>query len=278
MAIVNVTPDSFSDGGRWLDAGGEASDVARIVEQCRAWVERGAAILDVGGESTRPGATPPTRAQEQARVVPVIAALRADAALTELAISVDTRHAVVAKAALAAGASIVNDVSGLADPELAGVVAAAGAGLVIGHMRGQPATMQDDIRFDDLLGEITTELGQSLARARVAGIAPARIIVDPCIGFGKTGEQSAALVSSSAQLEARTGRPVLIGASRKRFLARLGGAKPAGERSLASVVAAVRAAATGAALVRVHDVDETLEALAVARGLDAAAAAHLRSP
>ena len=275
MAIVNVTPDSFSDGGRWFDGEAGRAKLDAIVEHCAAWVERGATILDVGGESTRPGSTPPSRTEERARVVPVIEALRRKPSLAELAISVDTRHAEVAAAALAAGASIVNDVSGLADPKMAALVAETGAGLVIGHMRGEPATMQADIHFDDLLGEIAAELGASLERARHAGVPDERILVDPCIGFGKTGEQSAALVSSSGWLEARLGQPVLIGASRKRFLGQLSGGKPATERTLASVVAALRAAQMGAAVVRVHDVAETLEALAVASGLAGASARHV---
>ena len=275
MAIVNITPDSFSDGGRWLSADRADTELAAIVEQCEAWVEAGAAILDVGGESTRPGASPVSHAEELARVVPVIEALAAAPGLRETPISVDTRHARVAAGALAAGAAIVNDVSGLADPEMAPLVAAHGAGLVIGHMRGVPATMQANIHFERLFAELAVELGAAVERAESAGVQAAQILVDPCLGFGKTARQSAALVGSSAFLREQTGRPVLIGASRKRFLAQLSGGKAVGERTLASVVAALAAAAAGAAVVRVHDVSETLEALAVHAGLHQALALEL---
>lgn len=267
MAIVNVTPDSFSDGGRWVDGQGEAR-LEEIVAQCREWAAAGAKVLDVGGESTRPGATPVEREQERERVVPVIEALAA--ALPEVAISVDTRHAQVARAALAAGAAIVNDVSGLADPLMPAVVAEAGAGLVIGHMRGEPATMQANIEFEELFEEVAAELQLACDQALRSGVSAEQILIDPCIGFGKTAEQSAALVASSAYLRAQTGRPVLIGASRKRFLGKLSGVTRADERMLASVSAALIAASHGASFVRVHDVAETLEALRVHAGVQRA--------
>ncbi|PRP96191.1 dihydropteroate synthase [Enhygromyxa salina] len=272
MAVVNVTPDSFHDGGRWIVESRSRPNVSVVVGQCRRWVEQGADILDVGGESTRPGADPVDEATELARVLPIIEALRADPALASVPISVDTRHAVVARQALKAGAAIVNDISGLADPAMAEVVAATGAGLVISHLRGEPATMQARVQFDDLLGEIADELEQAVARALAAGVAREQIVLDPGIGFGKTGAQSAALVAASEFLEARCGFPVLIGASRKRFLGVLAGDKPVEERELASVVAAVVAAAHGAAVVRVHDVAQTVEALRVASGISAALA------
>jgi dihydropteroate synthase len=275
MAVVNVTPDSFHDGGRWIVESRSRPNVSVVVGQCRRWVEQGADLLDVGGESTRPGASPVDAATELARVVPIIEALRADAALASVPISIDTRHAVVAERALAAGAGIVNDVSGLADPDMAAVVAAAGAGLVISHLRGEPATMQKHVHFDDLFGEIADELALALARALAAGITREQIVLDPGIGFGKSGAQSAALVGASGFLQARCGRPVLIGASRKRFLGTLAGDKPVAERQLASVVAAVLAAAHGAAIVRVHDVAQTVEALRVAAGIEAALASAL---
>lgn len=270
MAIVNLTPDSFSDGGRWHEPSG-ALALERIAASCRAWVEQGALVLDLGGESTRPGAAPLDPNDELARVLPVLERLLADPALCEVPISIDTRHAAVARVALARGAAIINDVSGLADPDMAAVVAAGRAGLVIGHMRGEPATMQDTIAFDDLLGEIVEELSLSLARARAAGVARESILVDPCIGFGKTATQSAALVAAASLLERELGVPVLIGASRKRFLSQwtreASGRLDAGSRTNASVAAALAAVAHGAALVRVHDVEPTLEALRVWFGI-----------
>jgi dihydropteroate synthase len=277
MAVVNVTPDSFSDGGRWIAASGRRPNASVVLRQCRRWVEQGADILDVGGESTRPGAEPVDVETELARVLPIIEGLQHDPELARVPISIDTRHAVVAKAGLAAGAAIVNDISGLADPSMAEVVAEARAGVVIGHLRGQPATMQDDVHFDDLLGEVADELGQSVARAVAAGVQREQIVVDPGIGFGKTGTQSAALVGASEFLQARTGCPVLIGASRKRFLGVLGGRESAEDRMLASVAAAIIAANHGAAAVRVHDVAETIEALRVHAGIEAELAAALRT-
>jgi dihydropteroate synthase len=269
MAIVNVTPDSFFDGGRWIAQARLRPNASVVIGQCRRWVEQGADLLDVGGESTRPGAEPVDEQVELARVLPVIEGLRADPDFASIPISVDTRRATVAEAALAAGATIVNDISGLADPRMAEVVAAAGAGLVIGHLRGEPATMQAQIEFEDLLGEIGDELTAALARAEAVGVGGEQILVDPGIGFGKTAAQSAALVGASELLMRRTGRPVLIGASRKRFLGSVTGGKPVEERMLASVVAAVVAACHGAAVVRVHDVAETVEALRVHAAIEA---------
>jgi dihydropteroate synthase len=277
MAVVNVTPDSFDDGGRGIASSGRRPNASVVLRQCRRRVEQGADILDVGGESTRPGAEPVDVDTEIERVLPIIEGLQRDPELARVPIRIDTRHAEVAKAGLAAGAAIVNDISGLADPGMAEVVAAAGAGVVIGHLRGQPATMQDDVRFDDLLGEVAQELEQSIARALTAGVRREQILVDPGIGFGKTGAQSAALVGASEFLQARTGSPVLIGASRKRFLGVLGGRESAEDRMLASVVAAVLAARQGAAAVRVHDVAETIEALRVHAGVEAELEAALRA-
>jgi len=268
MAIVNVTPDSFYDGGRWIAQSRLRPNASVVIGQCRRWVEQGADLLDVGGESTRPGAEPVDEEVELARVLPIIEGLRADPSFAGIPISVDTRRASVARAALAAGATIVNDISGLADPAMAEVVAAARGGLVIGHLRGEPATMQARIEFEDLLEEVGDELAAALARAEAAGVERERIVVDPGVGFGKTAEQSAALVGAAELLARRTGRPVLIGASRKRFLGSQLGGKPVEERMLASVVAAVVAACHGAALVRVHDVAETVEALRVHAGIE----------
>ncbi len=260
MAVVNLTPDSFYDGGRWV---GEAE----VLDQCRRWVEGGAAVLDVGGESTRPGADPVDVETEQARILPLIRALTLDPLLSSVPVSVDTRHAVVAQAALRAGASIVNDISGLADPDMVRVVAEAGAGLVLGHLRGTPKTMQGEVEFEDLSAEIEDELGAGVSRAVAGGVSRRSILIDPGIGFGKSADHSAALVVSSRRLGGTVGCPVLIGASRKSFLGSLG----VEDRGLASVVAAVMAAEYGAAVVRVHDVVQTVEALRVQRGLTLAA-------
>lgn len=277
MGIVNLTPDSFFDGGRWLPATGVEVDVGGVIEHCRRLVRDGADILDIGGESTRPGAEPVDEQVELARVVPVIDALQRDGELSAVPISIDTRHAEVARIALARGAAIINDVSGLADPGMAEVAATRRAGLVIGHLRGQPATMLRDIHFDDLLAEVASELGRAVAEAEAAGVERARCVIDPGVGFGKTARQSAALVASSRMLSERVGCPVLIGASRKRFLAALTHDKPVEERMLASVIAALAAARHGAAAVRVHDVAETVEALRVFAGIEAAAAVELSS-
>lgn len=269
MGVVNLTPDSFFDGGKLMAGGSDEANVSVALRRCEQLVAHGADILDVGGESTRPGAEsiPPDR--ECARVLPLIDRLCRGAGAVAVPVSIDTRHAEVAHAALGAGAAIVNDVSGLADPHMAEVVAAGRAGLVIGHLRGTPQTMQQDIRFTDLLGEIVDELAAAIARAEAAGVGRDAIMVDPGIGFGKTAEHSAALVASASELAARLGVPVMIGASRKRFLTTLAPAEPP-ERSIASVAAALVAASHGAAVVRVHDVRETAVALAVARGVEAA--------
>ncbi len=279
MAIVNLTPDSFFDGGRWMASEQRQANGSVVVGVCRRWVEQGADLLDLGGESTRPGSTPVDIETEIARVVPILDRLHADDALRSVVISVDTRHAEVARIALEHGAAVINDVSGLADPAMADVVARAGAGLVIGHLRGEPATMQNDIRFVDLLGEVGEELVASVARAQRAGIARESIVVDPCVGFGKTAEQSAALIACAGVLEHETGCPVLIGVSRKSVLgqwsAKLSGQRGPEQRLLGSVVAGVLAVVHGARLVRVHDVAETVEALRIHAGITAALASAL---
>lgn len=263
MAVVNLTPDSFFDGGNLLPPGGEEPNAAMAVRLCRGLVQQGADLLDLGGESTRPGSQPVAPALELRRVLPVLRRLQDDPELAAVPISVDTRHAEVAAAAMAAGAAIINDVSGLADPGMAEVAARTGAGLVLGHLRGEPTTMQQGIHFTDLLGEVIAELIAVVERALRAGVANERIVVDPGVGFGKTPEQSAALVASSALLARETGCPVLIGASRKAFLGAITG-RPVGERLIGSVAAAVVAVERGASIVRVHDVAATAEALRVA--------------
>jgi len=262
MGIVNVTPDSFSDGGAFLDP-------AAAVEHGLRLAAEGADILDVGGESTRPGAAPVPLEEELRRVVPVVRGL---ASRCQAPISVDTTKAAVARAALAEGAAIVNDVSALRfDPALGPVVAAAGAALVLMHMRGEPRTMQQGPRYDDLLGEVRAELAAALARAAAAGVDPARTIVDPGIGFGKSLEHNLELLERLGELEA-LGRPVLVGPSRKSFIGGITGAPPA-ERVEGTIAACCLAAARGAHAVRVHDVAAVRRALTVADAILARGAA-----
>ncbi len=256
MGIVNVTPDSFSDGGRFA---GSHEAIARA----RALAAAGAAILDIGGESTRPGAEPVPVEEELARVLPVVEALAAEGYL----ISIDTRKSVVAKAALAAGAAIVNDVSaGRYDPEMAAVVAEAQAPVILMHARGDPRTMQDDPRYDDVAVEVFRELAACIRRFVEAGVSAHNIVIDPGIGFGKRLADNLALIRDIGALHA-LGKPVLLGASRKSFIRALGGAERASERLGGSLAAALVAAQAGAAVLRVHDVAATGEALAVARAL-----------
>ncbi|GEM_PF-1362939 len=266
MAVVNITPDSFYDGGRWIAADSVAPNASVIVAQCRRWRAQGADIFDLGGESTRPGAARTEPEAELARILPAIDRLLKDEILSDVPLSVDTRHASVARVCLERGVAMINDVSGLADPEMAAVVAGAGAGLVINHMRGTPTNMQDHTDFEDLVSEVADELAAAVERACAAGLNRRNILVDPGIGFGKTARQSAALVVSARKLEAKTACKVLIGASRKSFLGTLTG-RPVEGRLLASVCSAVLAVEHGAAVVRVHDVAETVEALKVHRGI-----------
>jgi dihydropteroate synthase len=250
MGIVNVTPDSFSDGGRYLDA-------ASAVEHGLALDADGAAILDVGGESTRPGAEPVDEAEEIRRVLPVVAELAARAAVP---VSVDTTKASVAAAALDAGATVVNDVSaGRADPDVLDVVARAGAGFVVMHMLGEPRTMQHDPRYGDVTEEVGDFLVERLAVARDAGIAPGALCADPGIGFGKTVQHNLELLARLTEIVERVEVPVLVGASRKSFLGTITGAPPSA-RDDATLATAVVAVDRGAALVRVHDVRPVAEA------------------
>ncbi|HEU5243247.1 MAG TPA: dihydropteroate synthase [Gaiellaceae bacterium] len=249
MGVVNVTPDSFSDGGVHLDP-----DVAAAAS--RRMVEEGAAIVDVGGESTRPGSEGATEEDELRRVVPVLDRLGA-----ELPVSIDTSKAPVAQAALERGAILVNDVTALrGDPELAGVVADAGAYLCLMHMRGEPRTMQQDPSYDDVAAEVASFLEERLAFAVSQGISEERICVDPGIGFGKTVEHNLELVRRLDVLLA-LGRPVLVGFSRKSSLRRLTGSD---DLLGASVAAAVAAFERGATILRVHDVKPHVDALTVA--------------
>jgi dihydropteroate synthase len=260
MGILNVTPDSFSDGGRYLDP-------ERALRRAEEMVAQGAAVLDVGGESTRPGAEPVAPGEEIARVVPVIRRLRSRLAVP---LSVDTRRAAVARAALAEGADIVNDVSALGDPEMAAVVADAGAGLVLMHMRGTPRTMQVAPAYADVAEEVRAELEQALRRACAAGIAEERVVVDPGIGFGKTVRHNLELIARLHVL-ARLGRPILLGVSRKAFLGALLGGAPPEERVMGTAAACVAGLLLGARIFRVHDVGPVGEALRVAAAVRRAA-------
>jgi dihydropteroate synthase len=253
MGVVNVTPDSFSDGGRYLDAGAAVAHGLELEAE-------GAAILDVGGESTRPGAVAVGAERERERVVPVIEGLVAAGARSQ--ISVDTSKAPVASAALAAGATMVNDVTALrgAD-ELAGIVADAGAWVCLMHMRGEPRTMQDDPRYDDVVSDVKAFLSARLAFAVAAGIAEERIVLDPGIGFGKTVAHNLELLARLGELVA-LGRPLLIGTSRKSFLGRLTGREVDG-RLAGTVATNVLAYERGARIFRVHDVAPVHDALTV---------------
>jgi len=258
MGIVNTTPDSFSDGGRHPDA-----DAA--IAHALGLVAAGADILDIGGESTRPGATPVAESEERARVLPVIAGLVAQGCTAP--ISVDTRKAGVAAAALEAGAVIVNDVSALThDPEMASVAAGA-EGVCLMHALGDPQTMQADPRYDDVLLDICDFLEERLDAAEAAGIARTRMIVDPGIGFGKTLAHNLALLRRLSLFHA-LGAAVLLGVSRKRFIGTLSGVERAADRVAGSVAAALAGLAQGAQILRVHDVAATAEAVAVWQAIE----------
>jgi dihydropteroate synthase len=258
MGVVNVTPDSFSDGGVNFRADDAVSAARRLLDQ-------GAAIVDIGGESTRPGSDGVSADEELRRVEPVLAGLAG------LPISIDTSKAAVARRALALGAELVNDVTALrADPELAGVVADCGAYLCLMHMLGEPRTMQTNPVYDDVVSEIKAFLEERLEFAIAAGVREELVCLDPGIGFGKTVEQNFELVRRLDELAA-IGRPLLIGFSRKSSLGRITGDPIARTGSLAaSIGAAVSAYDRGATLLRVHDVREHVEALAVAKAVTGA--------
>jgi len=256
MGVLNVTPDSFSDGGRHLDP-------AAAIEAGRAMLAAGADIIDIGGESTRPGSAPTPPDIERHRILPVIRALAGSGAL----VSIDTRNAATMQAALDAGAAIINDISGLAfDPDAARVVARAGCAVVLMHMRGTPATMGSLARYDDVVADVADELAARLAVARAAGIAADRIALDPGIGFAKAGEQNLRMLRGLPAL-ARLGRPLLVGVSRKRFIGALSGVDTAADRLAGSLAAGLFAVSRGAAILRVHDVAETVQALHVWQAL-----------
>lgn len=256
MGILNVTPDSFSDGGHFfsLDA---------AVERAQEMEREGADIIDIGGESTRPNAPAVGAAQELDRVIPVIEAL---ARRIQVPISIDTYKAEVARAACAAGAEIVNDVTGLMfDPDMARVTAEADAGVVVMHTRGMPDTMQADTGYDDLISEVKRYLEQSVALARQAGIADGRIVVDPGLGFGKSVQGNLELIKRLADFR-ELGFPVLVGPSRKSFVGAVTG-RGGGERIFGTAAAVAMSVAHGASIIRVHDVAAMKDVAVMARAL-----------
>ncbi len=257
MGIVNATPDSFSDGGLCATTEAAVSHATRLVAE-------GAAIVDIGGESTRPGAEPVDEAEEIARVLPVVAATAA--ACPDALVSIDTCKPAVAKAALEAGAAIVNDVRGFRDPAMVEVAAASGAGLVVMHMRGVPRTMQEAPVYEDLHGEITEFFRGRYAALLAADVDPERIVFDPGIGFGKTLEHNLAILREPDRYTVE-GRPVLLGVSRKSFLGRLIGSDRIEDRAWPTVAVTAHAREQGVRLHRVHEVRPNLEALRMAEAI-----------
>lgn len=261
MGVLNVTPDSFSDGGKFHD------NVEAAVAHGLRLAAEGAEILDIGGESARPGAPPVSPEEEARRVLPVIRELRER--LPEISISIDTMKAEVAAAAVEAGADIVNDIQGLHGPggeEMARVAAETGAGLVVMHMQGTPQTMQLNPRYDDVVAEVKESLAASLEKARAAGVAEEAVVVDPGICFGKNLEHNLTLLRRLNELGVG-GRPVLLGVSRKSFLGRLTGVEEPAARLWSTVAVTALARRAGARVLRVHDVRENREALRVAEAI-----------
>ena len=258
MGILNVTPDSFSDGGNYVDPEAAA-------EHAAAMLDEGAAIIDVGGESTRPGSDPVSPEEEARRVVPVIE--RIVAARPGAIISVDTYRSATAAAALEAGAAIVNDVTALrGDPRMAAVVSEAGCPVILMHMQGEPKTMQSEPRYTDVVREVNDFLRSRVEHAVAAGVGEENVIVDPGIGFGKTVDHNLTLLRDLKSV-VDLGFPVLVGASRKRFIGSITGVEEAAERVFGTVASTVLAYERGATLFRVHDVGANSEALAVAEAV-----------
>ena len=258
MGVLNVTPDSFSDGGAHANTGSAVAWANRLIAD-------GAAIVDVGGESTRPGAVDITVVEESDRVVPVLREL----AGAPVPLSIDTRHPEVAQSALAVGASIVNDVSGFRDPDMVAALAESDAGAVVMHMLGEPSTMQQAPHYDDVVAEVAEFLGQQASALVDAGVSPERIAIDPGIGFGKTLEHNLELIARLDELAA-LGFPLVVGVSRKRFIGTVTGVEVPADRVAGSVGAAVAAVERGAHVVRAHDVLEHVQALAVWSAIAAA--------
>jgi dihydropteroate synthase len=255
MGVLNVTPDSFSDGGAFLD-----HDAA--LRRAAAMVAEGAAIIDVGGESTRPGSTPPSAQEEIDRVAPVVERIARE---FDVAVSVDTSRAPVVEAALAAGAHLINDVRGLRDPAALKAAANAGAAVCIMHMQGDPVTMQVAPHYEDVVGEVSDWLGARIVACREAGIPADAIVIDPGFGFGKTAAHNVALFQSLEVL-LRHAVPLLVGVSRKSLVGHLTG-RPVGERLAGSVALAALAAERGASILRAHDVAATVDAVRVGGAL-----------
>lgn len=254
MGVLNVTPDSFSDGGQYFD---ETAAIARGLEMAA----EGAGIVDVGGESTRPGSDPVLPDVELQRIVPVVEALAGEG----LVVSIDTSKPVVAEAALIRGAEIVNDVTACADPGMAELVAASGCGVVLLHMQGEPSNMQDDPTYDDVVLEVEEFLRQRISMVTAAGVSPDRVAIDPGIGFGKTLEHNLELLRGLHRLTDHA--PVVLGTSRKGFLGALTGAGNAEDRDLATAVTTALGFAAGARVFRVHDVAGSAQALALANAM-----------
>jgi dihydropteroate synthase len=264
MGVLNVTPNSFSDGGRYFNA-------ARALEHARRMMDDGADLIDIGGESTRPGAVPVDEAEELRRVVPLVSALAGQG----VPVSVDTRKPAVMRAALDAGAAMINDVCGLTAPGAIDAVASSGAAVCLMHMQGDPRTMQAAPAYDDVVAEVRDFLLARAAACEAAGVGRERIVLDPGFGFGKTLEHNLALLAGLPALAA-AGYPVLAGLSRKSALGELTG-RPVDERLAASIAAALAAVARGASLLRVHDVRETCDALTVWLAAEAAGGDTSRS-
>jgi len=248
MGVVNVTPDSFSDGGRFLERDAAIAHARRLAEE-------GADMVDVGGESTRPGAAPVSEAEELERIIPVVEKIR------DLCVSVDTRRPAVMRAALDAGASMINDVQALQAPGAMEAVRNSKCAVCLMHMKGEPATMQREPHYDDVVAEVKEFLRQRIAAAEGAGIARERLVVDPGFGFGKTAEHNLTLLARLAELR-QLGVPVLAGLSRKSTLGKLTG-RPVTDRLAGSLTMALLALQNGATILRVHDVKETRDVIAV---------------
>ena len=259
MGVVNVTPDSFSDGGKFLDAGA-------AIEHAITLAAQGADLIDVGGESTRPGATPVSEAEELQRVLPVVEKLAGE---LKAPISIDTMKPAVAEAALRAGASIVNDVAAnRVKPEMWHVVAEAGAGYVAMHMQGTPQTMQHQPAYDDVVGEVNDFFGERLTRLQEAGVSAEQVVLDPGLGFGKTVEHNLQLLAGVRSFT-NWNRPLLLGASRKSFLGNFAGHPAAGARLPGSLACACWAVTQGVNIIRTHEVEATRQALRLIEALQA---------
>ncbi len=256
MGILNVTPDSFSDGGVHFDH-------TKALHSALQMADDGAGIIDIGGESTRPGAAPVSAAEELRRVVPVIEEIRRR---SDVPISIDTMKPEVAEAAIDAGADIINDVTALRDPRMRAVAAGRGLPVILMHMRGEPRTMQQEIQYDDVVNDVMRELRQSYDQAVAAGVASEQILIDPGLGFAKTGEHNLQILARCREFAAL--RPFVIGASRKSFIGQITGRLSGPERMTGSLAAVAAAYRGGAAIVRVHDVRDTCDFLRVLNAIE----------